>query len=264
MNKRFFQLFAFTSAAAAAVIAAGAASAQESAICTDRPTKANAACTVVAGAWQVEADGVNFTRNEAGGVTSKTTAYGATTVKYGLSERSDLEVTWTPYVESRATGADKLTGSGDIYVRYKQALKTSGATTVSIIPYVKAPTAADGLGNDKLEGGVALPVSLAMDGFTLTFGPQADLLVDADGDGRHLAVTNLVNLGRPISSSVTLYGELWTNTNFDPADTITQVSADAAIVWLAAPTLQFDLGGNFGLNDKTPDAQVYVGVSKRF
>lgn len=129
---------------------------------------------------------------------------------------------------------------------------------------MKIPTAAAGLGNDEVEGGVALPVSIAMDGFTLTFGPQADLLLDADGDGRHLAITNLVNLAKPISSNVTVIGELWTNSNFDPADTITQISADAAIVWLAAPTLQFDIGGNFGLNDNTPDAQVYVGVSKRF
>ncbi|WP_369062296.1 transporter [Caulobacter sp. 73W] len=264
MNKRFFYLSTFLGMTAAAALTAAEASAQEAPICTDRPTKANATCTVVAGAWQVEADGVNFTRNKAGGVVAKTTAYGATTVKYGLSDKSDLQVTWTPYVESRVTGANKISGSGDVYVRYKQALKTGGRTTVSVIPYVKIPTAADGLGNDEVEGGVALPVSVALDGFTLTFGPQADLLLDADGDGRHLAVTNLVNLARPISSTVTLYGELWTNTNFDPADTVTQFSADAAVVWLAAPTLQFDVGGNFGLNDKTPDAQVYVGVSKRF
>lgn len=263
MKKRFFYLSAVIGMTAAALTAAKA-NAQETPICTDRPTKANATCTVVAGAWQVEGDGVNFTRTRAGGVTSKTTAFGAATLKYGLSDNSDLQVSWTSYIESRATGADKITGSGDVYIRYKQALVTGGKTSVSIIPFVKVPTAADGLGNDEVEGGVALPVSVAMDGFTLTFGPQADLLLDADGDGRHLSITNLINLSKPVSSNVTVIGELWTNTNFDPADTITQISADAAIAWLAAPTLQFDIGGNFGLNDKTPDAQVYVGVSKRF
>jgi hypothetical protein len=264
MTSRIFEFFGAAATGVVLLAASSAASAQEAPICTDRPTKANSTCTVPAGAWQVEADGVNWTRNEAGGVTAKTTAFAATTLKYGLTERSDLQVTWTPYVESRVTGAGEVSGAGDVYVRYKQALVTGGKTTVSIIPYVKIPTAAESLGNDKVEGGVALPVSFALDGFTLTFGPQADLLLDADGDGRHLAITNVINLARPIASNVSLIGEIWTSTNFDPADTVTQVSADVAAAWVAAPTLQFDLGANFGLNDNTPDAQLYVGVSKRF
>ncbi|TQU09956.1 transporter, partial [Xanthomonas perforans] len=28
--------------------------------------------------------------------------------------------------------------------------------------------------------------------------------------------------------------------------------------------LQLDVGANFGLNDRTPDTQVYVGLSHRF
>lgn len=45
---------------------------------------------------------------------------------------------------------------------------------------------------------------------------------------------------------------------------MTQVSADVAAAYLVAPTLQLDAGANFGLNRDTPDAQLYVGVSKRF
>ena len=36
----------------------------EDPICTDRPTKANLACTVPAGRIQVEADAVNWTTNQ--------------------------------------------------------------------------------------------------------------------------------------------------------------------------------------------------------
>lgn len=43
----------------ASTLAATAAWADEAPICTDRPTKANGACSVPKGAWQVEADGVN-------------------------------------------------------------------------------------------------------------------------------------------------------------------------------------------------------------
>ena len=127
MNKRSFYLSAVISMTAAALTAAEA-NAQDAPICTDRPTKANATCTVVAGAWQVEGDGVSFTRNKADGVKSKTTAFGAATLKYGLSDKSDLQVSWTSYIENRATGAGKITGSGDVYIRYKQALVTGGKT----------------------------------------------------------------------------------------------------------------------------------------
>lgn len=251
----------------ASTLAATAAWADEAPICTDRPTKANGACSVPKGAWQVEADGVNWTQVKAGGIKAETTAVAATTLKYGLTDTSDLQVTWTPYLQARVKGPgldDKTDGVGDVWIRYKTRVHSGDKVTVALLPYVKIPTAAKGLGNDEVEGGVAAPISIALDGATLTFGPQVDLLLDADGDGRHAAVTNVVNLARPVTDRLSLVGELWTSTNFDPADTVTQVSADVAAAYLVAPTLQLDAGANFGLNRHTPDAQLYVGVSKRF
>jgi hypothetical protein len=245
----------------------GVASAQETPICTDRPTKSNAVCTVPKGAWQVEADGVNWTRSKVAGVKADTTAVAATTLKVGLTDASDLQLTWTPYVEARTRGPgvdDKLDGVGDVWVRYKVQAYAQGKATVAVIPYVKVPTASRGLGNDKVEGGAAAPVSFALDSATLTFNPQVDLLLDSAGSGRHAGVTNTINLARPVTSKLTLVGELWTFINFDPADTVTQFSADVAATYLVTPTLQLDGGANFGLNRNTPDVQLYVGVSKRF
>lgn len=149
-------------------------------------------------------------------------------------------------------------------VRYKRQVHASGPLSVDLLPFVKIPTASRGLGNDKVEGGIAAPISLALDGASLTFGPQVDLLLDSDGEGRHAAVTNLVNVARSVTPTLTLAAELWTSSNFDPAGTVTQASADVAAIWLLAPALQLDAGANFGLNRDTPDAQVYVGVSRRF
>ena len=39
---------------------------------------------------------------------------------------------------------------------------------------------------------------------TLTLGPEVDLLADADGDGRHAALVNLVNLSAPVAPRLTL------------------------------------------------------------
>ena len=62
----------------------------------------------------------------------------------------------------------------------------------------------------------------------------------------------------------TIYNEIWTSQNFDPAGTVQQYSYDMALVWLPQPTLQFDIGVNIGLNRNTPAIVSYVGVSTRF
>ncbi|MEW5686865.1 MAG: transporter [Pseudomonadota bacterium] len=253
--------------------AADAAQAQEAdiaPICTDRPTKANSTCTAPAGAWQVESDLANYTRNRAGGVRSETTYVVNPYLKYGLNDRMDLQVSWAPYIRAEAkdmaSGAKASdSGSGDLYVRLKAKVWSGGSGSAAIIPFVKAPLASRGFGNDEWEGGVAAPVSFALpDSVTLTFGPELDVLADADGSGRHVAVVNLVNVARPLSDRVSLIGELWSSFNFDPAGTVRQYSADVAMTYLVTPVVQLDVGANFGLNRNTPDAQLYAGVSTRF
>lgn len=252
-------------------LCAGAAHAQDATpICTDRPSKANATCTVPAGAWQVESDLANFTRNTVGGVRRETTYVVNPYVKYGLTDALDLQVNWAPYIRARTkdlgTGAKTSdSGSGDVYVRLKAKVWSGDKGSAAIIPFVKAPTASHGFGNDSWEGGVAVPVSVSLpDSVTLTFGPELDILADGDGSGRHAALINLVNVARPLTDRLTLAGELWSSLNFDPDGTVRQYSADVALAYLVTPVVQLDAGANFGLNRNTPDTQVYVGVSTRF
>jgi hypothetical protein len=101
-------------------------------------------------------------------------------------------------------------------------------------------------------------------GFSLTLGPEIDALADSDGHGHHAAVTGLVNVGHALTSQLSVAVELWAQNNYDPAGTIHQRSADVALIYLVNPTLQLDVGANFGLNNATPDSQVYLGLSRRF
>ena len=242
----------------------------EPALCTDRPTKSNAVCTVPAGKIQVEADLPNWTRNDDAGVRTDVVLYANPFVKLGLGADTDVEVNWAPYatVRVRAGGTvDKLSGVGDVYVRLKQRFTDpSKPLQIGIIPFVKAPTARRGIGNREWEGGVALPISYTLPGgWTLTTGPEVDLLADStNANDRHAQLIGTANVGKTLSSTVTAYAEFWTAQNYDPAGAIRQYSADAAVAWLVHPKLQLDVGGNFGLNRFTPDAQVYVGLSTRF
>jgi hypothetical protein len=239
-------------------------------ICTDRPAKANATCTVPAGHWQIETDLWNYTRNTDAGVRTTTTYITSPTLKYGLTDKLDIQAAWTPYVIGKThdltTGAtDKTTGSGDLYLKLKAQAWSSDAISVSLIPFVKAPTAAHDLGNDKWEGGLAIASSFVLPaGFSMAWGPEIDWLADADGSGRHAAYVSVINISHPVGDKLVLAGELWSQINDDPIGKITQSSADIAAAYQVTPTLQFDAGANFGLNRQTPDTQIYVGVSTRF
>lgn len=233
-------------------------------ICTDRPTKANALCTVPAGAWQLETAAVDWLRLERDGGASETLLLGSSLLKLGLSERSDLQLGFTPLV--RVSSGDRHeSGFGDIVVRYKHRLTQSQAPVqVAVIPFVKVPTAKTGIGNRMAEGGLAVPVSFALGAATVTFGPEADVLADGDGHGRHLAIVQLVNVSGSVAPRLSLAGELWSNWNFDPAGTVHQASADLAAAYAVSATLQLDAGANFGLTRDTADLELYAGASIRF
>lgn len=238
-------------------------------ICTDRPTKSNAACTVPEGMVQVEADLFSWTRLAAGPARTDVLVYTNPVVKYGLGPNSDIQLNIVPLVEVR-TRADGQTvsqrGVGDLTLRFKQRLTgPNSRVQVALLPFVKAPTAECGIGNGEWEGGVIVPVQVPVGKATLTLVPQVNLLADAlSPDDRHLEFQGVVNLAYPVAPRTTIAVELWTSQNWDPAGTVRQYSADAALSYLLNDELQLDIGGNFGLNRATPDVQLYVGVSARF
>lgn len=247
----------------------GPAAGEESPICTDRPTKSNFACTVPAGRFQIETDLFSWTRTDVGGARSDVYLYTNPTFKYGLDDNSDIELNIAPFVEvrNRVAGVRTKQGSvGDLFIRFKQRLTDgTGPAQLSVIPYMKVPLAERGVGNREWEGGVIVPLNYSVGKVTVTVVPSLDVLADAlDPDDRHVQLTGLVNLGFALSPKITLYTEVWTAQNFDPAGTVRQYSADAALTYLVNPILQLDVGGNFGLNQATPDVQLYVGLSTRF
>lgn len=257
-------------AAPAATPAPAAAATDEPALCTDRPTKSNSVCTVPEGAFQLETDLPSWTLNRTGGVRSDVVVPVNPYLKYGLGPNTDIQVNWAPFVSVRTRAGDsvdRLSGVGDVTVRLKQRFTDPAAKLqVGVIPFVKVPTARSGIGNREWEGGVAVPVQYSLPaGFTLTFGPELDLLANSVDPGRrHVQLVGTANLGKALTSKLTFYGELWTAQNYDPAGTVRQTSADVALAWLVAPRLQLDAGANFGLNQATPDAQLTLGLSTRF
>jgi hypothetical protein len=236
-------------------------------ICADRPTKSNNACAVEAGTWQLETDLFNGTFQRSGGVTTDTYLITNPTLKYGVAENWDIEANLVPWQMVRthdAAGTQSLSGTGDLFLRVKYDAVPQGDVQLGVIPYVKLPTARDGIGNAAMEAGVSVPVNIALsDVWSLGFSPEFDALKDAVGDGRHFNTSQTAEVGYALPGDVTLNAELWGDWNMDPAGTVRQYSADIAVAKLLTRTFQIDGGVNFGLSRATPGVQVYAGFATK-
>ena len=241
-------------------------------LCTDRPAKSTSPCTVDAGHIQIEADLVSRTVDHSGGVRTTTRLYGNPTVKLGLTDQWDIEANITPYetVAVRDHGATtSVSGVGDLYLKAKRNLvtKADAALDVGLAPFLKLPTARAGLGDGAVEGGLIIPVSLALPrSWSLVIDPEVDILQNTSGVGQHANIAGLISLSKAVAPRLILSVELWSGVNWDPAGHVTQASADLGAAWTpkASPNLQFDAGLNLGLNSVTPDEQGYLGLTRRF
>jgi hypothetical protein len=187
-----------------------------------------------------------------------------TLFKLGLDDHSDLELNVTPYVRVKGEGA-RASGFGDTVIRYKNRLTSDDTLVqVTLLPFIKLPTARHDIGDGKVEGGLAVPISFALAGpVSATLGPEVDVLADLDGHGRHASLANVLNLSATVAPGLSLSGELWGSLNFDPANKVKQASADAAVAYLISNNVQLDAGANFGLTRETPDIEFYAGISIR-
>lgn len=248
---------------------AAAAADDPSPICAARPGSSTPPCTVPAGHFQVETGLADWSVQNLPSERDTSLAIGETTIKYGLTDRSDIEVDITPWQRATSSGpgfADRASGFGDITVSYKQQLTApDAAVQVALQPVVKLPTAARSLGNGKWEGGLLVPVAIALgkSPFSLGLTPEVDWLADADGSGHHAAMVQVASLGFAASNRLSLSAELWGQWDWDPGGTGKQASANASAAYLVSNNVQLDAGANFGLNDQTPDVELYTGVSVR-
>lgn len=240
----------------------------ETPICADRPTKSNNACAVLPGTWQLETDIFNGTFQRGGGVTTDTYLATNPTLKYGIAKNWDVEANIVPYeiVRSQdAFGTRTLDGVGDLFLKVKYDAIPQSDVQLGFIPYVKLPTARDGIGNGAVEGGISVPVNITLsDVWSLGFSPEFDAFKDTIGDGRHFNTSQTVVVGYALPGDLTLNAEVWGDWNEDPASASTQYSVDFAAAKLLTKTLQIDGGVNIGLNRATPDLQIYAGLATRF
>ncbi|MGC4072670.1 MAG: transporter [Nibricoccus sp.] len=239
---------------------------------TDRPDATESPFTVDAGHYQMESDLIARTRDhdKSDGADTVTTAWMFTAVnfKVGLTNRIDLQAVVEPYTkietEDRiASTDDKLSGFGDITTRLKINLwgNDEGDTAGALMPFVKWPTAAEGLGNDKVEGGLIFPVAFTLSsGWSLGVMTEVDFVRNEANDGYATDWVNTATISHDIAGDVVGYLEL-TSTLTKGADLAT---FNCGITYGLNKNLQLDLGANIGLTDASEDVVVFLGLSVRY
>ncbi|MCE9518872.1 MAG: transporter [Verrucomicrobia bacterium] len=237
---------------------------------TDRPDKSTSPHTLDAGHFQIESDFLRYTRTQGGGSRTESWAWGSTDFRVGLTNRTEIQF-YIPFYQSvrdtntQTQRTQHTQGIGDLSVILKTNFwgNDSGDTAGGAAFFVKTPTASQGLGNGKVEGGALflLEAKLPLD-FDLTFNTGAALSANDDG-GYHADILNVINLSHDIAGPFSAYAEFFsavpTKHSGDWIGTV-----DVGVTMKIGKNLQFDAGMNIGVTRGADDLEPFVGVTYRF
>lgn len=237
-------------------------------VCPDRPGRGTSPCTLEKDHFQIELGLFDDSTQHRTDITTDTDNVGSFLLKWGVSDRMDVEAEMALYQRQRvqgASGGTTLKGVGDLFLHAKYNPQTTdGPFALVLAPFLKLPTASGGLSNGAVEGGLVLPMGYDLgSNWSLAMTPEADLQWNASGGGYHANLVNVVGLSKSFGP-VSLGVELWSGQNLDPAGTVSQYSFDVDAAWLVDTDTQLDGGVNIGLNRATPDLEFYFGISRRF
>ena len=255
------------------LLAAGAAQADTlRPLCADRPGLGTPPCTIDPGHALVELGGVDWTTEHDATSRTDTVVAGDLLVRYGLTDSLEAQVGYTAFgtVRTRDRLTGKVThdsGTGDATVALKKNLVSPDGSGFSIaaMGYATLPTGGQAIGAGDWSAGFLMPISYSLtDTLQLALTPQVSAEVDGDRDGRHLAYSNVVGLAYALTKKLNSTLEFQAIRDDDPGDHTTQLLGSLSFGWQPQDDLQLDMGAVAGLNHESPDAEVYLGISRRF
>ena len=228
--------------------------------------------TVDAGHYQLETDVVDYfwDRNTQGKNDIRTTgwAFGRMTLKAGLCDRTDFELSFWAYSEfatrdrkagtkSVERGFSNLTSSMKINLWGNE----EGTTALAVLPYVTFPTTQLTPGYEDYTGGALLPLSVELPcQFTLGLMTGFELSENTAHD-IHPSFINGISLRRPMVEKLDAYAEFYTSIEEETGSWSGVVNAGAA--YRLAKNIEVHAGATFGVHNEY-DFNPYIGFSCRF
>ena len=209
----------------------------------------------------------------AGGADTRVDAWSVTSLnlKVGLNNRMDLQTVIETY--NHITTRDRVAGTrvrqsgfGDITSRLKINFwgNDGGTTALAAMPFVKYPTSQDEIGNDYVEGGLILPLALALPGgWGMGLMTEFDFNRDDDGSGEQTEFINSITFSHDIVENLGGYVEFFSAVSSE-RDAPWVGTFDVGLTYAWTENIQLDTGVNIGVTRSAEDLNPFVGISWRF
>lgn len=231
---------------------------------TDRPDATESPYTVDAGHFQVELSFVAFEREKAGARVD-TVTIAPVNFKVGVRNDVDVQFIFDPFIREDTEGGGSLSGIGDLTIRTKVNLigNDQGGLAIAVMPFVKIPTGGSEVSNGAMEGGLIVPVSIALPQ-ELSLGLMLEIdAVRNDTSGYEAEVVHTAVLGRTLVAELAGFVEyVGVSPLYSGGDY--RASFNMGLTYGLTPDLQLDGGVSFGLTEAAPDFGAFIGLSWRY
>jgi len=231
----------------------------------DRPDATESPYTVDAGAVQLEASFVEYGFDERGGTQTHTVRATPINLKLGLTNSTDFQLLFDPYIHQSGTGPGDPEGVGNLGFRVKQNVygNDAGRTALAVMPFVLFPSGDNTVASDRVEWGVIVPFAADLGG-GWGFGTQVELgRINDGGGGADTEISHTAVFSREITERIGVFAEYIGTGNLDADNYAPSLSGGAT--YRLDPDTVLDVGVVVGLDDDaTEDVTVFMGITKRF
>ncbi len=238
--------------------------------CPNRPGLGSSTCSTGQGHVSAEIGLASRSIDKSDGARSDSVSVADSFLRYGLDDRTELQlgfIAFTHLYDRSGAAITKNGGFSDVRLGLRRNLigNDGGDAALAIEPYVALPVGAAAVSAGDWSAGVVIPSSFSFgSGFTLGATGIAAAAADADGDGRHFAASEYLGISHAITGSVGITGELGVSYDNDPTGDVWAPVASISLAWTPRALLQLDAGTVIGLDNDSPDVQLYIGISRIF
>ena len=235
---------------------------------SDRPSVTTGPYTVDAGHLQFEASFLQYTHDYAQGRHADSFDVMPTNCRVGLTSQTEIDLLIDPYqnVASYSPAQTmRFQGFGDTTLQGKLNIwgNDGGASAFGIISFAKLPTGAAGISNHHVEGGVILPISVALtDGLSLAGMAEFSIDRNASNTGCGWDMTDTLVLTKTLTPSTSVYVE-YVGVAPIQAGRSFAASVDLGAAFQLNDNLQLDIAGNIGLSKSLPEFTILSGITIR-
>jgi Putative MetA-pathway of phenol degradation len=225
---------------------------------TDRPDTTESPYSVDKGHFQFETELAAWSRDKIGNAIR----LGEINAKYGLTNSSDLQLV-IPFYNKEKNGGE---GFGEMKIRFKKNLwgNDEGDTALALMPFIKIPTGNGMLSNDKVEGGLIMPLGFKLSGsWNCATMVEVDFNANKTGDNYHFTLVNSITASHPITEKSATFFELVNIASMEK-DVDSEAYFNTGITFAASEILQWDGGVRLGLTDSAADITPFLGLSAKF